>query len=184
MIPHCQFTDINISGQCSKIHTNSCLFLKKKCAELQIQLFCVEDMSPEPSELITVFESKVPFSEVMDQGSKNNFWVQCIYRFRLPKYNLRWLKQASPFNWQTRVVIFHYLAWEVNGVKWGKILIDLFVFLLSRSSVCITNHHKSSQPTFLLVGYALKNSVHKTFLIALDYFSYHIYQNGIDNSIN
>ena len=30
-------------------------------AELQIQLFCVEDMSPEPFELITAFESKVPF---------------------------------------------------------------------------------------------------------------------------
>ena len=41
---HCQFIDINISGECSKKIANSCLFLKKGFAELKIWLFCVEDM--------------------------------------------------------------------------------------------------------------------------------------------
>ena len=46
---HCQFTDINITGQCSKKHANSYLFLKKEFAELQIQLHGVQNMSSEGS---------------------------------------------------------------------------------------------------------------------------------------
>ena len=46
---HYQFTDINISGQCSKKHANSCLFLKKEFAELQIRLYGVQNMSLEGS---------------------------------------------------------------------------------------------------------------------------------------
>ena len=36
-----------------------CLFLKKEFAELQIWLFCVKDMSLEPSELVAAFMSKI-----------------------------------------------------------------------------------------------------------------------------
>ena len=43
---HCEFIDINISGQCSKKLANFCLFLKKEFAELQIWLHSVENMSP------------------------------------------------------------------------------------------------------------------------------------------
>ena len=42
---HCQFTDINISGECSKKLANSCLFLKEEFVELQIRLYSVENMS-------------------------------------------------------------------------------------------------------------------------------------------
>ena len=58
---HSLFTEINISGQCSKKHANSCFFLKKEFSEFQIRLFCVEDMSLESSELIAAFDSKVSF---------------------------------------------------------------------------------------------------------------------------
>ena len=47
---------------------NACKFLpisEEEFAELQIRLFCVEDMSSEPSELIPAFESK---------ANKTLFW--------------------------------------------------------------------------------------------------------------
>ena len=91
---HCQFTDINISGQCSKKHANSCLFLNKEFAELQIRLFCVEDMSPEPSKLITALESKVPFFKGHGLG------VTCMIPNFPPLGNIFrkiWLKQLICF---------------------------------------------------------------------------------------
>ena len=41
---------------------------EEEFSELQIRLFCVEDMSPKPSKLITAFESKVPFFRGHDLG--------------------------------------------------------------------------------------------------------------------
>ena len=50
---------------------------EEEFSELQIRLFCVEDMSPEPSKLIAAFESKVPFFR--DDGLG-------VFMFGLPKY--------------------------------------------------------------------------------------------------
>ena len=65
---HCQFTDINISGQFS---IKTCKFFpisEEGICELQIRLFCVEDMSLESSILFAAFVSKVPFFRGLSLG--------------------------------------------------------------------------------------------------------------------
>ena len=118
---NCQFTDTDIFGQCSKKPENTCLFQKKEFAELQIRLFCVEYMSPDPTAPISAFESNVPILKGLGSGVTMYIW-ECIVMDRFwkvtktaPKFKfffcISLYSQPSPKNFY---FIFDFLMLKIK----------------------------------------------------------------------